>query len=711
MNKLLTVIFLLSVLGLNAQEKPDYTVFLVGDGGKVSPDQIAVLDLLKDQLLEVGEKGAVVYLGDNIYPKGMPPVNSPGREDAEKYINSQINAVKHFEGRKFFIPGNHDWAQGRRIGFENLIRQEEFVESRLDSANVFLPSRGCPGPVEVSLNEEITLIILDTQWFLHNWDKPDEESGGCEYASELEILQALDQMIIRNAHKKVLVTSHHPMYTYGSHGGYSKTWSHFLPPVLGSIHPVFRKFIGSVQDNTHPRYRAMRNAMVEIFEKYPNLIHAAGHEHSLQYAYKDSIHYIVSGSAAKRTFVRLRGYAHFVESSNGFARLDYYSDGRVNLQLWKPKDLGDGGVMIFEKLLMTFPYVAPVTPEEFAGKVDLHDSLVEVAASNLYNATKFQQTLLGANYRDVWSTKIKVPLFDIGAEHGGLKIVQRGGGMQTKSLRLEAPDGKQYVLRSIEKYPENAVPEMLRNTFAVDLVQDQISAAHPYGAFVIPPMAEAVGIYHTNPQLVFIPDDPRFGVHRRDFANTLALYEERPAKDWSDADFFGNSPDIESTRKVLEELAEDNDNEVDQRFVLKSRLFDLIIGDWDRHDDQWRWSERDKSGKGKIYRPIPRDRDQAFFVNEGFFPEIWSRRWALPKFEGFDQEVDWTPGFMFNARYFDRSFLTDLSREEWLEVVEELQQKLTDEVIEAAIKQWPEEVYNQGGATIIDHIKAGRDQL
>jgi hypothetical protein len=37
----------------------------------------------------------------------------------------------------------------------------------------------------------------------------------------------------------------------------------------------------------------------------------------------------------------------------------------------------------------------------------------------------------------------------------------------------------------------------------------------------------------------------------------------------------------------------------------------MLIGDWDRHYDQWRWAEYKKKGQ-VIYRPIPRDRDQAF---------------------------------------------------------------------------------------------------
>ncbi|MEQ9229781.1 MAG: hypothetical protein RIF46_03805, partial [Cyclobacteriaceae bacterium] len=287
-------------------------------------------------------------------------------------------------------------------------------------------------------------------------------------------------------------------------------------------------------------------------------------------------------------------------------------------------------------------------------------------------------------------------VFDFKSENGELKIVQRGGGQQTLSLRLEDPNGKQFTLRSIEKYPEKAIPETFRATFAKDIVQDQISAAHPYGALVVPYLAEAAGIYHTNPKVVWVADDPRLGDYRKTFANRLMLFEERPSGNARDMDFFGNADDIESTFKVLDKLIDDNDNYVDQQFVLRSRLFDLWIGDWDRHDDQWRWAEFDK-GKGKMYRPIPRDRDQAFFLNEGRIPKMASKPWALPKLQGFDYELKWPAGFMYNARYFDRSFLTSLEREDWIKEVKELQTSLTDAVIEESIRKWPGEIYDLHG--------------
>jgi hypothetical protein len=702
--RILLILFIIfnSLVAFAQSSAPIYTLYLIGDAGAVTEGQTKTLNTLKSQIKD-SSKEAVVFLGDNIYQQGMPLPSNAERSAAEGAIDVQIELAKLFDGNAFFLPGNHDWAQGRPIGWQQLERQEKYIEDRLDSANIFLPTGGCPGPVEVSLGDQITLILVDTEWFLYGWDKPNQEQGGCDFSTAVEAFLALDDMLARNKHKRVIVATHHPMITYGEHGGVFKAWQYFVPPI--TLYPLYRRFIGSVQDVANPKYKVMRNALVTIFEKYPNVIHAAGHEHNLQYSEKNNVHYIVSGSGSKTTFVKQKGFSQYAESVNGFAKLLFYDDGRTNLEFWN-----DGNTKAFEKVLMTKPFERKLSKAEYAAKFNLKDSSAITHASNQYKVKQSHEKLFGANYRDVWEQDIKVKVFDIGSEHGGLKIVQRGGGQQTKSLRLEAKDGKQYVLRSVEKYAAGVIPEVLRKTFAEDLVQDQISASHPYGAIVVPFLAEAAGIYHTNPQVVMIPDDPRFGDYQLTFANTLAIYEERPAKDWSDADHFGNSPDVESTFKVIENLAKDNDHMVDQQFVLKSRLFDMLIGDWDRHDDQWRWSEIDK-GKGNRYRPIPRDRDQAFFVNEGFFPGLWKRKWALPKFEGFDDEVDWPSGLMYNARYFDRSFLTVLSKEDWVKIAEELKKDLTDEKIEVAIRQWPDEIYDLHGEEIITKLKSRRDKL
>jgi hypothetical protein len=344
---------------------------------------------------------------------------------------------------------------------------------------------------------------------------------------------------------------------------------------------------------------------------------------------------------------------------------------------------------------------------------DMEDSekKIIVPAAEIYEARDLKKFFLGKHYREAWITPIEVPLIDLSIEKGGLTIVQRGGGKQTLSLRLEDPTGKQYVLRSIQKYPVKAIPSILQRTFVADVVQDQISSGHPYGAFVIPKMAQAAGVYHTNPKLVFIPDTSLLGEYREDFGNMLALFEERPSGDQSDNPYFGNSKNVISSRKMGEEILEDNDNEVDQHFYARARLFDIFVGDWDRHQDQWRWAEFDKKGKGKIYRPIPRDRDQVFVKYDGLIPWVGTRKFALREFTNFKNEIRDLEGLTMQARFLDRIFLAQLTLEDWLEIAGDMQHRLTDQVIESAFLDWPEEIYRIDAEEIIVKLKSRRDDL
>ncbi len=705
----------------DSTRKPAYSVFLLGDAGApVTEGDDPNLSALRNQMQKAGGHSAIVYLGDNIYQRGLPDPDDPGRKEAEAKIIAQLKILENYPGRPVFIPGNHDWDRMGRNGWRYVLNEAEFISQYLQQENVFLPQGGCPGPVELPLTDKLTLVLIDTQWPLHAWDRPGPESD-CEAKDLTDMLVLLDDIIERNINKRVIVAGHHPMYTHGPHGGYYTWKNHLFPfleiqpklyiplPGLGSIYPLYRKIIGSRQDMAHPLNRQMRDGITGILRQHPNVVYVNGHEHALEHIVQDSISYITSGSGCKITPVRPRRHGLFAADKVGFGRIDYYSNGEAWLTFWEPNKGQPEGKILYEARILQ-SYREQAAPPDPGDRFDYQDSTVSMAANHLYQAKSFKRFLLGNNYRDVWTTPVAVPVFQLGKEAGGLTIGERGGGMQTKSLRLQARDGRQYVLRSVEKYAENAVPENLRGSFAADVVQDQISASHPYAGLVVPPLSEAAGIFHTNPKLVFVPDDPRFGRNRKTFANTLCLFEERPGDGFEKTDLFGGSQKIYSTAKLLDKLYDDNNHRVDQRAVLRVRLFDMLIGDWDRHDDQWRWASF-KTEKGTTYQPIPRDRDQAFFINQGLLPKIASRKWIMPKIQGFGYEIRDVPGLNYNARYFDRSFLTEPGLPEWKAMADTLKMRLTDKVIEDAIRQWPEAVFKLSGETTIAKLKKRRDDL
>jgi hypothetical protein len=324
------------------------------------------------------------------------------------------------------------------------------------------------------------------------------------------------------------------------------------------------------------------------------------------------------------------------------------------------------------------------------------------SASAKFKNTSSRRFWMGSNYRNEWLTPVKAPVINLSTEQGGLKPIKLGGGKQSKTLRMEDPAGRQYSLRLIEKFiTSKTLPADLQSQAAEDLVADGVSASYPYAALSIPILSEAAGVPYNKVKLVYIPDDPILGEYRNEFKNRLAYFEERLPESVKKG---------EDSYDVAVKLKEDNDDNIDQRAVLRARILDLFIMDFDRHEDQWQWGSIDKD-KGKTYFPIPRDRDQAFFTNQGLIPGIAKAPWVVPQLEGFKPKAKNINRFNFAARNFDRFFLTELNEQDWKKEVDEFIPKMTDEVIENAINAQPKEIRSISGDKIISILKERRKYL
>jgi len=695
-----------------------YSVYLLGDLKYPLPDN-ENLKQLKRHLTEVTDNSAVVFLGDILYPLGLPDSTDKGFDKADQNLKHILSTLDTFDGEVVFLPGNHDWSRGRQDGWESVKNEEAYIEQYLDRGNTFLPDLGCPGPVEIELTPDLTLIVFDSQWWFQKDNKPGRD-GECGFVDEEDLFIQIEDALRRNSDKKVIFATHHPLYSVGMHGGHFpasyllfpllevKDWMYL--PLPGFIYTAYRKYLGSIQDLAHPEYKIFKETLLAILGDYPNVIYTAGHEHNLQYFEKDSLHHIVSGGGGEGTYIaRKPKKTDFAYQATGFNRLTFYSSGNVMMEFVSP-DSTTLGKVVYSQKLFNKPVFDAVKEEAILDGLDFSDSVVHVKLSDIYNKGKFYRFLMGDNYRNVWNAEVELPVFDIRTEKGGLEIIKRGGGQQTRSIRMKDKNGKQYVLRSVNKYVEKALAENMRNTIAVDVLQDGISASHPFSSLTVPQLADAAGVMHTNPKIMWVPDDARLGIYRHDLANGVYLFEERPAGNRDDIESFGYSEDIVNTAEVIEKTQKDQDYRVDQQAVVRARIFDILINDWDRHDDQWRWASF-KKDKNTTYKPIPRDRDQVFFVNEGVGMWLATRKYPMRKFQGFDYEVDDVNGLTFNGRYFDRSFMTEPDMKDWLAISRDIQNSVNDTVIHQAIAALPQNVYDSTGTVIEGKLQARRNLL
>jgi len=651
---------------------PDFSVFLVGGSGMAYTSE-AVLSMLEEQLTGAGKNSAAIFLGNQVYPNGLPDSTYRTWDKARESLLPQLRIMENYPGELIVIPGIHDWAGGKKDGLENVRNQRKYMEDYLDKKKVFLPPKGRPGPEEIHLTKDIVVILIDSYWWFHEYKK--SYHG---IIDESDFFVQIEDAISRNRDKKIIFAASNPLYSVGNYGGYFTGTDNFFPlvrvnkalyiPLPGFLYTGFRKFLGGKQDLSNPHYQLLVEALQETFEGHSNIIYASALEQNLQYVERDSLHHIISGAAGQTSYVAENDKTDYAQMQSGIARLDFYENGDVWLEFVTTEE-----EPAFRKLLFNKPVYNDKRIDQFLSNIDYSDSTVTTYPNGeKYQASEFKRVFFGDNYREEWVTPVEIPVFNFKNEQGELEIVKKGGGGQTKSLRLENKKEQQWVLRSIEKDPSKVIPEVVKMQLAVDVAQDQMSAYLPWAALSVPRLADAAGIYHTNREIVYLTKDPRLGPYRDDVWEGMYLFEERPNGNRKDVLSFGRSKNIIGTPDMFDELLDDHDKQMDQEHFLRCRLFDVYIGDWDRHEDQWRWAGFE-DGDNEIFRAVPRDRDQTFFLNEGFFPWISSRKFALRINQGFKYEIKDMGGLVSQGKWLDRRFLNELSKEEWMETAGKMQ--------------------------------------
>jgi hypothetical protein len=337
---------------------------------------------------------------------------------------------------------------------------------------------------------------------------------------------------------------------------------------------------------------------------------------------------------------------------------------------------------------------------------------VRVAAGPQYARGAVWRFFWGRHYRDIWATPVTVPVVRLATVvPDTLTPTRAGGSYQTHSLRLCATNGREFVLRSVDKNASAALPAGWIRSLLGGLMKDQTSVGQPYGAYVASYLAEAAGVYHTNPSLVYLPNDPGLRKFQADYANALYLLEERPDGNQQGAANFGHSPAVVNSRHMLTAIRQRPAAQVEARAYLRARLLDMWLGDWSRRPDQWRWASFPVAGR-TAFRPIPRDRDQAFFLfDDGLITRIIS--WFVPKYHSFHASIPLgtVDGLTTTGRALDRTLLANLSAEDFRQEADSLRRRLTNAVIAEALTRGPAETRAKIAAWFAPKLRARREQL
>jgi hypothetical protein len=325
-----------------------------------------------------------------------------------------------------------------------------------------------------------------------------------------------------------------------------------------------------------------------------------------------------------------------------------------------------------------------------------------------YDASGLHQFFLGKEYRSLWTTPVSAPVLNLRTFAGGLRPISKGGGKQTKSLLLVAPDGRQFFFRSVDKDASAILPPELRGTVAGHVVRDQTSSAVPTAPPVVDRLMTAVGILHPEERLFVLPNDSSLGEFQGEFGGLMGFLQERIGDAEGPPAHWRGATEIIDTDTLFARTARSADDRVDARAFLAARLFDVMIGDWDRHRDQWVWA-RFGDEHPRRWKPVARDRDQAFAKYDGFL--FYFARQNAPQLTNYGPEYSYMPGATWNGRDVDRRYLVELEWPVWDSVAKALESKLTDSVIASAVAALPPEHYRLVGARLAESLQSRRDRL
>ncbi|MEP7371982.1 MAG: BamA/TamA family outer membrane protein [Chitinophagaceae bacterium] len=695
MKYLLSLFFIIGVMASGfGQDSIWYRLIFIGDN---EADQYAPANIISG-------KTSVIYLDESNYLRGKLYPGGKEEKAAQQQLQAQYQQMRSKGAVVYFIPGNHTWNKTGSEEIERIKRQQKFLEGQGDSLVRFIAGGRCPDPIPINITDSSMIIVFNSEWWLFPYNNANPENE-CECKTRSEVLARLDELRYKNRHKLILLTSHHPFQSYGMHDGRLTLKDHLFPltsinknlyiplPGIGSVYSFFRSAFSSPNDAKHPLHKDMVKKVDDIFNGFPNIVHIAGHEQGLQFI-KDKQIQVISGAGDRHIKAKKTKHSLFADNRPGYVTIDILTGNKMQLSFYSTSK---------NKTQQAFTYQLPYTPagEEYA----LADTAITTDSTTVQihpayeEPGKLHRFLFGENYRKEWAAPTRLPVIRLSKFQGGLKPLQRGGGMQSQSLRLEDKDGKEWVIRSVEKSPDALLPGEFRQTFARDLLDDATSAQHPFSAMIVPPIANAVKVPHAVPVIGVIAPDKNLGIYGRTFLNMVVLLEEREPLGESD-----------NTLKMKKNLRDDNDNRIDAKEFLNARMLDMLLGDWDRHEDQWRWKDRSK-GKSKNYLGVPRDRDQVFHLTQGLVPKFASRDYILPTLRNFDPDINQVKWVIFKTRFVNAYPEFQINREEWKTQAEQFKLAITDSVIETALKRLPQSSYDLRHDVLYKKLQSRRDRI
>ncbi|AYN66338.1 metallophosphatase [Euzebyella marina] len=640
------------------------------------------------------DENATLLLLGNVVDKNGFPSKEEKQESAKAYLKPLMQVWDDFNGNVILTPGKNEWLTDAPQSIDDL---ESYLQD--NSKAKFWPNDGCPLERE-DINDEVVLEMVDSQWFLEDWDEHPYINEKCEYKTRSEFWAEFKDDLKDSQGKTVIVAVYQPVMSNSKISAIDK---------MGGF---------TSQSYQNAQNRQLRGRMETLASQFEDVIFVSGKDRNLQYLEDDGIPQIISGAIGKTEKARARKEEHFESDKQGYAKLTVFKNGSSKVDFFEIEN-EDAKPKFTQQIKRDRLYEDEIS---YADKNIGSSVKASIYTKEETEKGGFYKWLWGDHYRSIYSKKIEAPVLQIDRLPHNVRPISEGGGNQSRSLRLIDDNENEYTLRALRKsalrfLQTNAITthyviDYLDNTVAERYVLDFYTTAHPYAPFAMNELSETLEVLHANPEIYYVPKQRGLGIFNEDYGDALFMLEEHAGDENKNFETFGKPDDILSTHDLRFKLRESKDAFVDEASFIRARLFDMLVGNWDRHQDQWRWAEFETEDGRKRYEAIPRDWDQAFPKYDG--PIISLLKFSFPRLrrmESYDVDVKSEKWFNLSGYPMDKTFIKLATWEDWKVQVDFIQQQLTDEEIEKAFVSLPQEAQDESIDTIKKYLKARRDGL
>ncbi|SHG19401.1 hypothetical protein SAMN05444362_11737 [Dysgonomonas macrotermitis] len=337
--------------------------------------------------------------------------------------------------------------------------------------------------------------------------------------------------------------------------------------------------------------------------------------------------------------------------------------------------------------------------------------LKSIYPKGAFQHSDFYNTLWGTHYRDIYLTPVRVPIVDLLMTHGGLSLVKQVP--HANGLFMKNAQGELFLIKLVggsttfwqsSFFQDIYNKKEFKETYLDKFIGDAYTITNPYSFLVADHLASDLNLSSYNPHLYYIPknattDTVADGTCISD--RLVALYDLKA---------FSQDSTIRTTDEVLKKMRENKSYFVDQEEYIRECLLAMLIGDWNRIPENWRWREK-QHGDSLVFSPIVIDRNHAFTKVDGLFLKPMLGVLNLGSISNYDDEFKKAKRSNSLGLALDVTLTSRSGKDVWLKEAKLIQSELTDGKINEAFDRFPEEIRGAETEKIKSDLKKRKSQL